>query len=370
MDSNDQERERGITILAKCTSVLWHGAAGETRINIIDTPGHADFGGEVERILGMVDGCVLLVDAEEGVMPQTKFVLGKALKIGLKPILVLNKVDRPHAEPDKVLNDAFDLFAALGATDAQLDFPHLYASAKQGWAVKDLADPRETLAPLFDLIVDPRRPASGGGARRRAGGHAGGAGRGRPLPGPPADRPHRRRAAGARHERACPVAGRPRDRARADQQDPGVSRPEADRHRGGVRRRHRRHRRALEGHRRRHRLRARGGRRPAGAADRSADHRHHRLGQHQPARRPRRRQGAKPGHPRAADARGRGERRHPLLGDSGEGRLRDRRPRRAAAGRLDRDHAARRLRALDQPPARGLSDGRRSASGWSRSRRS
>ncbi|HXQ10518.1 MAG TPA: translational GTPase TypA, partial [Caulobacteraceae bacterium] len=153
MDSNDQERERGITILAKCTSVLWHGAAGETRINIIDTPGHADFGGEVERILGMVDGCVLLVDAEEGVMPQTKFVLGKALKIGLKPILVLNKVDRPHAEPDKVLNDAFDLFAALGATDAQLDFPHLYASAKQGWAVKDLADPRETLAPLFDLIV-------------------------------------------------------------------------------------------------------------------------------------------------------------------------------------------------------------------------
>src|ERR1700693_3394095 len=97
MDSNDQERERGITILAKCTSVLWHGAAGETRINIIDTPGHADFGGEVERILGMVDGCVLLVDAEEGVMPQTKFVLGKALKLGLRPILVLNKVDRPHA---------------------------------------------------------------------------------------------------------------------------------------------------------------------------------------------------------------------------------------------------------------------------------
>jgi GTP-binding protein len=153
MDSNDQERERGITILAKCTSVLWHGAAGETRINIIDTPGHADFGGEVERILGMVDGCVLLVDAEEGVMPQTKFVLGKALKIGLHPILVLNKVDRPHADPDKVLNDAFDLFANLGATDEQLDFPHLYASGKQGWAVKDLSDPHESLAPLYDLIV-------------------------------------------------------------------------------------------------------------------------------------------------------------------------------------------------------------------------
>ena len=153
MDSNDQERERGITILAKCTSVLWHGEAGETRINIIDTPGHADFGGEVERILGMVDGCVLLVDAEEGVMPQTKFVLGKALKIGLHPIVVLNKVDRPHADPDRVLNDAFDLFAALGATDEQLDFPHLYASGKQGWAVKDLNDPHENLAPLYDLIV-------------------------------------------------------------------------------------------------------------------------------------------------------------------------------------------------------------------------
>ena len=153
MDSNDQERERGITILAKCTSVLWHGEAGETRINIIDTPGHADFGGEVERILGMVDGCVILVDAEEGVMPQTKFVLGKALKMGLKPILCLNKVDRPHADPDRILNDAFDLFAAIGATDEQLDFPHIYASGKNGWATMDLAKPNDNLAPLFDLIV-------------------------------------------------------------------------------------------------------------------------------------------------------------------------------------------------------------------------
>src|SRR5437764_2757948 len=154
MDSNDQERERGITILAKCTSVLWHGAAGETRINIIDTPGHADFGGEVERILGMVDGCLLLVDAEEGVMPQTKFVLGKALKLGLKPIVVLNKIDRPHADPDRVLNETFDLFAAIGASDEQLDFPHLYASGKQGWAVADLEkDEKKDLAPLFDLIV-------------------------------------------------------------------------------------------------------------------------------------------------------------------------------------------------------------------------
>ena len=154
MDSNDQERERGITILAKCTSVLWSGKAGETRINIIDTPGHADFGGEVERILGMVDGCVLLVDAEEGVMPQTKFVLGKALKMGLRPILCLNKVDRAHADPDRVLNDAFDLFAAMGASDEQLDFPHIYASGKNGWATMDLAQPNDNLGPLFDLIVD------------------------------------------------------------------------------------------------------------------------------------------------------------------------------------------------------------------------
>ncbi len=153
MDSNDQERERGITILAKCTSVLWHGEAGDTRINIIDTPGHADFGGEVERILGMVDGCVILVDAEEGVMPQTKFVLGKALKMGLRPILCLNKIDRPHADPDRILNDVFDLFAAMGATDEQLDFPHIYASGKNGWATLDMAKPNDNLAPLFDLIV-------------------------------------------------------------------------------------------------------------------------------------------------------------------------------------------------------------------------
>nr|MEA2799313.1 GTP-binding protein [Phenylobacterium sp.] len=167
MDSNDQERERGITILAKCTSVLWHGEAGDTRINIIDTPGHADFGGEVERILGMVDGCVLLVDAEEGVMPQTKFVLGKALKMGLRPIVCLNKVDRAHADPDRVLNDAFDLFAAMGATDDQLDFPHIYASGKQGWATLDMAKPNDNLAPLFDMIVkhvpEPKAVAQKGG---------------------------------------------------------------------------------------------------------------------------------------------------------------------------------------------------------------
>jgi len=154
MDSNDQERERGITILAKCTSVLWNGKAGETRINIIDTPGHADFGGEVERILGMVDGCVILVDAEEGVMPQTKFVLTKALKMGLRPILCINKVDRAHADPDRVLNETFDLFAALGATDEQLDFPVIYASGRSGWATMDLSKPNDDLTPLYDLIVE------------------------------------------------------------------------------------------------------------------------------------------------------------------------------------------------------------------------
>ena len=195
MDSNDQERERGITILAKCTSVLWHGAAGETRINIIDTPGHADFGGEVERILGMVDGCVLLVDAEEGVMPQTKFVLGKALKMGLRPIVVLNKVDRPHADPDRVLNDAFDLFAAMGATDEQLDFPHLYASRQAGLGGDRHGRPAREPGPA---LRDDRRATSRARGQHRAGEPA----RllavlieSRPLPRPPADRPGRRRHA-------------------------------------------------------------------------------------------------------------------------------------------------------------------------------
>ncbi|MCC5974558.1 MAG: translational GTPase TypA [Rubellimicrobium sp.] len=149
MDSNDIERERGITILAKCTSVE-HGA---TRINIVDTPGHADFGGEVERILSMVDGVVLLVDAAEGPMPQTKFVTSKALALGLRPIVVLNKVDKPDAEPDRALNEVFDLFAALGATDEQLDFPHLYASGRSGWADVTLDGPRENLDALFNLVV-------------------------------------------------------------------------------------------------------------------------------------------------------------------------------------------------------------------------
>ena len=162
MDRNDLERERGITILAKCTSVEWR----DTRLNIVDTPGHADFGGEVERILNMVDGAIVLVDAAEGVLPQTKFVVGKALARGIRPIVVVNKVDRGDARPDEVHNEVFDLFAALGADDDQLDFPMLYASGRQGWADETLDGARKDLAPLFDLVlrhvppptVDPTAP--------------------------------------------------------------------------------------------------------------------------------------------------------------------------------------------------------------------
>jgi GTP-binding protein len=150
LDRNDLEKERGITILAKVASVVWN----DTRINIVDTPGHADFGGEVERILSMVDGAVILVDAAEGVLPQTKFVLGKALARGLKPIVVVNKIDRGDARPDDVHNEMFDLFASLDANEEQLDFPMLFASGRQGWAVANLDDPRESLTPLFEMILN------------------------------------------------------------------------------------------------------------------------------------------------------------------------------------------------------------------------
>ncbi|QFT59913.1 GTP-binding protein TypA/BipA [Sulfitobacter sp. THAF37] len=150
MDSNDLERERGITIFAKPTSVEWKG----TRINIVDTPGHADFGGEVERILSMVDGVVLLVDAAEGPMPQTKFVTSKALKLGLRPIVVINKVDKPDGEPDRALDEVFDLFANLDASEEQLDFPAMYASGRAGWADHSLDGPRKGLDALFELILD------------------------------------------------------------------------------------------------------------------------------------------------------------------------------------------------------------------------
>lgn len=192
MDSNELERERGITILSKCTSVEWNG----TRINIVDTPGHADFGGEVERILSMVDGVILLVDSSEGPMPQTKFVLGKALKVGLKPIVVINKADKPDARVDEVLNEIFDLFVSLDADDEQLDFPVLYASGRNGWAVKDLEhDEKKDLKVLFELILSHVRRRS---AIRKTVYHAGHHAGSRQVHRPPADRqnPLRQRQTG------------------------------------------------------------------------------------------------------------------------------------------------------------------------------
>ena len=154
MDSGDLEKERGITILAKPTSIQWK----DTRINIIDTPGHADFGGEVERVLSMTDGVILLTDAAEGPMPQTKFVLSKALAQGLKPIVIINKIDRPDGRPDAVIDEVFDLFVSLDATDEQLDFPILYAAGRDGWCVKDLNDSKENLHALLDLILEHVKP--------------------------------------------------------------------------------------------------------------------------------------------------------------------------------------------------------------------
>ncbi len=160
MDSNDLEKERGITILSKCTSIDWQG----TRINIVDTPGHADFGGEVERILKMVDGVVLLVDAAEGPMPQTKFVTAKALALGLRPIVIINKVDRGDARPDEVLDEVFDLFTALDANEDQLDFPYLYAVGRDGWASDDAAAGGGDLTPLFELLLLHVAPPEGDAA--------------------------------------------------------------------------------------------------------------------------------------------------------------------------------------------------------------
>ena len=155
MDSNDLEKERGITILAKCTSVEWDGPDGNpTRINIVDTPGHADFGAEVERILSMVDGVILLVDSAEGPMPQTKFVTGKALALGLRPIVVVNKIDRPDGRASEVLDEVFDLFVNLDANDDQLDFPVLYATGRNGYASEDIDAREGTLEPLFNKIVE------------------------------------------------------------------------------------------------------------------------------------------------------------------------------------------------------------------------
>ena len=194
MDSNDLERERGITILAKVTSIQWKN----TRINIVDTPGHADFGGEVERILNMVDGVIVLVDASEGPMPQTKFVVSKALKIGLRPIVAINKIDKPDERHVEVLNEIFDLFANLDATEEQLDFPILYGSAKQGWMAVDPNGPKEDMAPLFDLVLKHVGAAESG---RRPLSHAGDHHRGGPIPRPHPDRARVERRGEAEHGR-------------------------------------------------------------------------------------------------------------------------------------------------------------------------
>ena len=264
MDSNDLERERGITILAKVTSILWKGS----RINIVDTPGHADFGGEVERILNMVDGAVLLVDAAEGPMPQTKFVLQKALKIGLKPIVAVNKIDKHDERHVEVVNEVFDLFAALDATDDQLDFPILYGSAKLGWMAPSASGPRSDMAPLFDLVLRhvPPPAVEPPPFRMLATTIEANPYLGRVLTG-------RIRAGSIRANQTGQgaVARRQGRRAGPDLQGPGLSRPRAPAHRGGLRRRHRGHFRPRRGHRLRHHCRSRGrgpDRRPA---HRSAD---------------------------------------------------------------------------------------------------
>ena len=205
MDSNDLERERGITILAKAASVVWK----DTRINIVDTPGHADFGGEVERILNMVDGALVLVDAAEGPLPQTKFVVSKALKMGLKPIVIINKVDRADARATQVVNEVFDLFAALDATDEQLDFPILYGSAKQGWMAPSARRPAERRHEAAVRSHPQARQAAGRGTR--------------PVPparhhprSQPLSRPHRHRPHHLRHGEAEPAGEGARPRRQAD----------------------------------------------------------------------------------------------------------------------------------------------------------
>ena len=202
MDSNDLERERGITILAKCTSIEWKG----TRINIVDTPGHADFGGEVERILNMVDGVVVLVDASEGPLPQTKFVVSKALKQGLRPIVAINKIDRPDERHNDVLNEIFDLFANLDATDEQLDFPVLYGSGRDGWMAENPRGPKTDLAPDVRSRLEARAAAD---RRARPVPHARHHAGSRPLSRPHPDRAHLvgRRSSRTRPSRPCAATG-------------------------------------------------------------------------------------------------------------------------------------------------------------------
>ena len=298
MDSNDLERERGITILAKAASVQWK----DTRINIVDTPGHADFGGEVERILNMVDGALVLVDAAEGPLPQTKFVVSKALQGGLKPIVVINKVDRPDARPTEVINEVFDLFAALDATDEQLDFPILYGSAKQGWMADAEGSHDAGMQPLFDLIlshVTPPMVEEGPfrmlGTILEANPYLGRIITGRITSG--SVKPNQ-------SVKVLDHDGKT-DRDRPHHQDPGLPRHRTHRRGRGRSRRHRRPRRPPERHRRRHLLRSLRRNADPGAADRSADPVDDVPRQQFPAGRHRRRQGHQPHDPRPPAARGR-----------------------------------------------------------------
>ena len=333
MDSNDLERERGITILAKCTSILWH----DTRINIVDTPGHADFGGEVERILNMVDGAIVLVDASEGPLPQTKFVVSKALKQGLRPIVAINKIDRPDERHEAVLNEIFDLFAALDATNEQLDFPVLYGSGRDGWMAADPKGPKTDLVPLFDLVVRhvPPPTVEEGPFRLLATTLEADPYLGRILTGRISSGSMRPNQTIKAHE---PRRGADRDRAR--HQGAGLPWPGAHRRRRRRSRRHRRHCRHHAGHRRRHAVRSRGRYAVPRPADRSTHARHDVPHQRRALRRPGGRQGAEPCHPRPAAQGGRAQRGDPRQrARQQQGRLRGGGPRRIAARHPDRDHA-------------------------------
>ena len=291
MDSNDLERERGITILAKAASVVWK----DTRINIVDTPGHADFGGEVERILNMVDGALVLVDAAEGPLPQTKFVVSKALKMGLKPIVVINKVDRSDARPTEVVNEVFDLFAALDASEEQLDFPILYGSAKEGWMAERPEGPKTAgMAPLFDLILrHVKEPHVESGPFRMLGTIL-------------EANPYLGRIVTGRITSGSVAPNQPvkvlDHRGKLIETGPhhqSARFPRPRTHRGRQRRsrRHRRHRRPAGGDGRPYHLRARGGGADTGPADRSADAGDDLPGQRFSPRRHRRRQGDRPHDP-------------------------------------------------------------------------
>ena len=303
LDRNDLEKERGITILAKVASVEWKG----TRINIVDTPGHADFGGEVERILNMVDGAIVLVDAAEGVLPQTKFVVGKALAQGIKPIVVVNKVDRQDARADEVHTEVFDLFAALGATDEQLDFPMLYASGRQGWADEVLDGARKDLAPMFDLVLrhvpapalDPDAPFGMVASILDYDNFLG-------------------RVLTGRVEQGTARLNMPLKVLRADGSVVETGRLTkllsfrglgAGVHRGSRGRRHHRHRRAERGDGAGHRRQPGPGRAAARHADRPADPGDDLPRQRRAARRARGQEGHVPANPRPAAARGGGQRR-------------------------------------------------------------